>query len=470
MGFPKGFQNWFLLLTEKAFLSNPRNQTESVIIYNIAPKKMLFDISYLISWWMVILWILPKISIVKNLGFSAVQVQGLFSLKVVVGIGFTLFYHYYYGSRTSTDAFRFYDDANLLFEVFKSDPITYTKIVFGIDMQSAPVIEATDQLNNWYKNHLHGVFNDNMTIIRFNALVRLFSFNVYHIHTLIINLLAFLGLAALVNATKSLVDNTKLSFLSILLFPGIIFWASAVLKESLLIFAMGFLTYYGLRAISSFSLKNISFFLLFLLFGMTIKSYVAIALSIGFGLLLASKITSIKTRLLAPLYLGLGAGSTVLLNALLNLNIPERFYQKQHDFLNEIAISKPGSAFDLFVLEPTWVSLFKTAPNAFSNALFRPFIWEAHSIISLVASFEILLLISLAIIALWFKQQLNQQQTQLIVAFSISAIVILLIAGWVTPVFGALVRYKIPALILILIILNILVDTKKIPFIQKWLN
>ena len=429
---------------------------------------MLFNISYLIFWWLILLWILPKIGLVKNLGFSNLQIQGLFSLKVLVGIGFTLFYHYYYGSRNTTDAFRFYDDANLLFEVFKNDPLTYSKVIFGIDMQSESVIHATDQLNNWYKNHLHGVFNDNMTIIRFNALVRLFSFDVYHIHTLIINLLAFLGLAALINAIKNIGINSKLTFLSILLFPGVIFWSSAVLKESLLVFVMGFLTYYGLRTISSFNLKHLGFLLLFLLLGLTIKSYVAISIIAGFGLLLAFKLTSLKSRILIPTYLLLGTGLVILMDFLLKLKIPERFYQKQHDFLNEIALSKPGSAFELFILEPKWNSLLATAPYAFSNALFRPFIWEAHSVISLVASFEILLLISLAIIAFWFRKRLNKQQTQVIASFSISAVIILLIAGWITPVFGALVRYKIPALILLLIILNILVDTKKIPFIQKW--
>ena len=431
---------------------------------------MLFNISYLIFWWLILLWILPKIGLVKNLGFSNLQIQCLFSLKVLVGIGFTVFYQYYYGSRNTTDAFRFYDDANLLFEVFKNDPLTYFKVIFGIDMQSDTVINATDQLNNWYKNHLHGVFNDNMTIIRFNAFVRLFSFDVYHIHTLIINLMSILGLAALVNAIKNFGVNSKLTFLSILIFPGIIFWSSAVLKESLLVFVMGFLTYYGIKTISSFNLKHLGFLILFFLLGLTIKSYVAISLIVGFGLLLAFKFSSLKSRILIPTYLVLGTASVILMDFLLKLRIPERFYQKQHDFLNEIALSKPGSAFELFILEPEWKSLLVTAPNALSNALFRPFIWEAHSIISLIASFEILLLISLAIIAFWFRKQLNNQSTQIIAAFSISAVIILLIAGWVTPVFGALVRYKIPALILILLILNILVDTKRTTFIQKWLN
>ncbi len=431
---------------------------------------MLFNISYLIFWWLILLWILPKIGLVKNLGFSNLQIQGLFSLKVLVGIGFTLFYQHYYGSRNTTDAFRFYDDANLLFDVFKNDPLTYSKVIFGIDMHSESVINATYPLNNWYKNHMHGVFNDNMTIIRFNALVRLFSFDVYHIHTLTINLLAFLGLAALINAIKNIGINSKLTFLSILLFPGVMFWSSAVLKESLLVFVMGFLTYYGLKTISTFNIKRLGFLLLFLLLGLTIKSYVAISIIVGFGLLLAFKLTSLKSRILIPTYLLLGTGAVILMDFFLKLRIPERFYQKQHDFLNEIALSKPGSAFELFILDPKWNSLLITAPNALSNALFRPFIWEVHSVISLVASFEIILLITLTIIAFWFKKRLNKQQTQIIAAFSISAVIILLIAGWVTPVFGALVRYKIPALILLLIILNILVDTKKIPFIQKWLN
>ena len=429
----------------------------------------ILEISYLTFWWVLLAWLLTKFGLITSLGFSKIQISALFSLKVLVGIGFLLFYELYYGDKSSTDALRFYNDGNTLFQVFKSDPITYFKIILGIDMQSESVVTATNELNNWYKEHLRGVFNDNMTIIRFNALVRLISFDVYHVHTLIVNFVGFLGLAALVKNFKQYGLNQKLTFLSLLLFPGILFWTSGVLKESLLLFTIGFLVHYLFKTLHQFKLKNVGFLIVFLLLSLLIKSYVAFCVLIGFVLLLVYRIIK-DTSVATVLYLFLIPILGIVADKILSLKIPERIYQKQHDFLNELAISQPGSAFEIFVLEPSWWSLIKNAPYAIGNTLFRPFIWEAHSSISLLASFEVILLFSIALITFRLKQKVTNEKLKITLFLFISAMLISLIVGWVTPVFGALVRYKIPALIFILIAFNLIIDYRKIPIISKWLS
>ncbi len=429
---------------------------------------MLFDSIYVFICWAICTWYLPKINLVKSLGFKENQIRVLFSVKVLVGIGFMLFYQYYYDDRQNTDAFRFYDDGNILYNVFHSDPLTFFKILFGIEMQSAEVIASVDLMNNWYKEHLHGVFNDNMTIIRFNALVRFLSFDVYHIHTLAVNFLGFLGLAAMVNGVKNLGVNTRLTFLSILLFPGILFWSSGVLKESLLLFVMGYLILFSFRLAQQCNLKNGFGWLIFLLLGLTVKSYVAASIVIGFGLLMVAQKARLKATTLIVSYVSVISVIGFSLNRLLDLRIPFRIFQKQHDFINEVVANKPGSAFEIFVLEPNWWSLIQHAPHAFFNSLVRPFFWEVNSIVSLVASMEILLLITLIGISIFFRKKRNNQAVISISGLLISATVILVIVGWVTPVFGALVRYKIPALLLIILALNLIIDFKKNPFLNRW--
>lgn len=397
------------------------------------------------------------------------EIAGLFSIKVVVGIGFMLFYQFYYGDRTTTDAFRFYDDAGILFELFQTDSTTFFKIIFGLDMQSEEVVTAVGTLDNWYKEHLYGVFNDNMTIIRFNALVRLISFDVYHFHTLIINALSFLGLAALIKAANSWVSNRKLTFLCLLLFPGILFWSSGVLKESLLLFTMGFLVLFTVKSINEFNSTNLIGLVVFTLLSLMIKNYVALTLFVGFGYLIFSKYIKMKLRYSVPTYVLIICSVVLIFDQIFGLKIPQSVYQKQHDFLNEVAIRQPGSAFETFVIDPNWLSLFSNAPQAFINSLFRPFFWEAHSIVSLIASFEVLLLITIGIVAVNLRRRISKQMSRFIASLLLSALFILILIGWVTPVFGALVRYKVPALILLLLALNVLVDSTRIPIINKWI-
>lgn len=428
-----------------------------------------FEFLYPLVFWAVLLQVIPRLSMVKKVGFTDRQIQLLFSIKVLVGIVFILLYTYYYGDRKTTDAYRFFDDGRLIFESLKNDLNTYSRLVFGIGYESELVNEVTNSLDNWYKEHHHGVFNDNMTIIRFNALVHLFSFNNYHIHSLVMNSLSFVGMAALSNSFKSFGGRVKAIFLSFYLFPGILFWTSGVLKESLLVFVIGYVIYYLFRLSNGPITAKLSLSLIvFLVLGVMIKSYVLVAVLVGWSFYMVTKLVRIrKVWLVVIAYLLVGFIGAYLLNHLFDLKIPENIYQKQHDFLNEIVISKPGSAFEVFVLEPTWISLFKNVPVAFFNTAFRPFIWEAHSGLSLISGLENVLFITVIALCFFLKRTMKRKELAFVLGCLIMIAFIFTIVGLVTPVFGALVRYKIPGLMIAMGCMVTLMDWENSPLLKK---
>ncbi|MFT5279478.1 MAG: hypothetical protein ACI9P8_001115 [Bacteroidia bacterium] len=108
-------------------------------------------------------------------------------------------------------------------------------------------------------------------------------------------------------------------------------------------------------------------------------------------------------------------------------------------------LGNAGSKIDIPVLESNPISFLINAPVAFVNGLLRPFPWEARSPFMLLALIENLILMILFGLMLWkfSSANVNWQIWWIAILF---ALVIILLTGWVTPVIGAIVRYKVPAL------------------------
>jgi hypothetical protein len=121
----------------------------------------------------------------------------------------------------------------------------YLKMIFGFSNDSVYFDENYyRQMNHWYRQYDFGTYNDNHTIIRFNALVMLISFGSFHVHTVVMCFVALCGLTALYKTFKGYVrGKEKTWFLCVFLIPSVVFWTSGVLKEGILIFALGFLMY-----------------------------------------------------------------------------------------------------------------------------------------------------------------------------------------------------------------------------------
>lgn len=134
--------------------------------------------------------------------------------------------------------------------------------------------------------------------------------------------------------------------------------------------------------------------------------------------------------------------------------------QNNYHILEIIAPS--GSAISMQRMQPTFKSLLMLMPTAIINVLFRPFIFDIENKLSLIAFAETLLLIMMLLVMILFFK-IPSKNTGPIIVFSLLFIFTLFILiGVTTPVLGAVVRYKIPALPFLYIVIFLFTDTNKI--------
>jgi hypothetical protein len=372
-------------------------------------------------------------------------------------------YEKFYANRETTDAFRFFDDAIIIGQQLWIAPGVYFKILLGIDMQNLEVVAVIDQLNNWYKEYHYGVFNDNQTVIRFNALLMPFSFGFYHVHSVVLNLLSFTGILAMLRAFHRICAMSKIQIVLILLFPQVLFWTSGVLKEGILMAVLGWFIWL-LFALYFDGFTKVRFLLLLttVVLMIQIKSYVLFCMLPGITLLFVARVLpQFRTWAYGTLLFVVQVSAVVLADFLKGSPRAQAIYQKQHDFINVAKLSDSGSYFESFVLEPNWVSIIQTLPEALFNTVFRPLIWNCENLLMFFASLENLLLFLLVLLALFFrKSQLNKMAHFQLFLLG-SALILFTLVGIITPVSGALVRYKIPFLPFVLFWIWIVLDVNK---------
>lgn len=200
------------------------------------------------SWLLYILFLLVVgFAIYKHRFF---QLPGLprvakfffFGLKLVAGLAIWYLYTYYYPQREYADIWKYYDDSEVVYNALDDHPGDYFRLMSGIGIDERIQHAYIDKMLHWDQQFENNLFNDSHTIIRFNALMRLFSGGNYHTHSLIMCFLAFIGLCALYHwLYKYLWQWKKLLVFVLFISPSLLFWSSGVLKEGILFFALGML-------------------------------------------------------------------------------------------------------------------------------------------------------------------------------------------------------------------------------------
>jgi hypothetical protein len=123
-----------------------------------------------------------------------------------------------------------------------------------------------------------------------------------------------------------------------------------------------------------------------------------------------------------------------------------------------------NTRFDLDTLLPTFKSYISILPQSINNSFFRPYLWEARGYLQITAALETILLLLVFILFLWKKEMNWKQlmQNPLILIPSFFAITLYIFIGYTIPFPGAIIRYKIPAELLLFITLTLMIDWKKL--------
>ena len=495
-----------------------------------------------------LLFLIPRMKFFHLGSIPIKWLQGVFILKVLSGFVLYLIYTYYYTDRSTSDIWKYYDDGMVMFSALHHQPLDYLQMLFGIGNDTPYFKLYYDQMNHWYRPFSSSIANDTHTIIRFNAFVRLFSLGHYNVHSVMANFLGLIGLTGILHFLKQMAPaKEKWFFAGVFLMPGMMFWASGVLKEPLLLFGLGLLLYGVVRwSAEGLNWKSLLLIMLSLFFLTTVKSYALVAIAVALLAWFGSKLwTTIHPALIFLGVFAVGMTGLVAFHQLTPSNsLFTRMAQRQHEFYQlaeggtylktsvgdslyvaasdydklkfvndrkEIALTesvqavgwrdakqenapsiwlspkerydvlldygKTGSAIETPRLEPTFWSILKASPIALANALFRPFPWNIRSPFMLLSGVENLLLAVLLILAIIgsFRSIALQDMGIFWVAVSFS-LIILVLTGLVTPVVGAIVRYKVPALPFLTCSIFALIDThaieqfllNKLPFLKRY--
>jgi hypothetical protein len=393
------------------------------------------------------------IFIIRKSGFFAVEnfkpwlLPAFFILKCVAGILLGLIYTHYYVNHSDADTFKFFTDSKFIFDTLWEKPYDFFRMFTGIHAGDADLREYYVKMDSWLNTS--PLYNDNRTMIRMNTLFRFFSLGYYNVHVVFLNFVSFTGLYCIYKALSGYLPGKKMEFaILIFLMPSLLFWGSGLLKDGLLITAAGALLLSYQRMMSDvITFKRSLTFLLSLFILAFIKVYVTVILLPGLFAWFITRNSSSK-----KVFLTFIAIYTLYFITAFNLyhvrdewNVAALLFYKQKNFI-EIGMYHNAKMIPVVNYECSGPGILSHSPQAFANTFLRPFIWETkgNPMVLLSALENVLLLLLIVAMCIWsdFKKRLEP-----VVMLSVIFVICLFtLIGLITPVLGAIVRYRIVGL------------------------
>ena len=113
-------------------------------------------------------------------------------------------------------------------------------------------------------------------------------------------------------------------------------------------------------------------------------------------------------------------------------------------------------------IEPTLIlyskkQMVKNIPISLLNSLLRPSWNDPSPKFKILTILETYFLFGALILGIIFRRKLNRNEKILVITLSMFVLILSLFIGWATPIFGAIVRYRIFSYLAILIITFIIV-------------
>lgn len=388
----------------------------------------------------------------RQFGFSNKLIWLVFTLRFLGTVFQQAIYTYYYTDRSKADVFKFYDDGIFLSNVASSSFADYFRIILGLNIDSTHFhVNYFDKMNSWLKPFESGFYNDNHIMIRLNSIFSWVSGGYYEVSS---QIFTFLGLCGIFLLIAAIIEDKKLKNRALLLIgilPSSILWLVGSLKETVLIFGLGLFLFGALEMMKKKSVQTKSIIVLI------VGVFILIQIKIYFLLVLIPVMAAYlfnhqwKLSFYKYVFALVFFGSAVLLFFhLLNIDISETISRKQHEFISHMEATKAGSAFEITPIQPSYLELLWRAPIAALTSLIRPFAPSGFGEILMVLEN----IIFVSILAFWFKDYRSKRLTQNENALWILPLAIILLAliGLTTPVFGAIMRYRAPILLLLVLV------------------
>ncbi len=356
-----------------------------------------------------------------------------FAIKLLAGIGLGWVYQRYY---LTGDTFVFFDQANVQAHVFKSRAGAYLDFLWR-----DPPIDIE------WKGAARSVF-----FVKMVSIFAIVADGNYWITSLWFSFVSFLASFYLFKLVARYFEGaTAAASLAFLFFPSVVFWGSGVIKESIGLAALMVLSGVYLKVmmkrvpgLAEIGLATIGLWVVW-----NLKYYwMAVFLPV---VCTSLAVQAVSSRLAIPSRLKV-SGWTILFFilclgvSLLHPNFyPERILQVVIENNQAFAAhSDPDDLIHYGILEPTWESVIVHAPWALVSGLFRPFLWEADSLLKFAVALENGLILVLCLSSFGRIGDFLRSQNR-VITLSVMVYVFLLCVflALSTPNLGSLARYKV---------------------------
>lgn len=365
-----------------------------------------------------------------------------------------IIYQFYYGGG---DTFNYFTHGSRwIWEAFLDDPILGLKLLMESGGERAGETFQWSQ-HIWYYRDQHS-----FTVVRIAAFFDLFTLHTYSATSLFFATFSLSGLWAFYSAVmEKYPGNAKRLSIAILFVPSVIFWGSGILKDTITLGALGWVSWAciwivdlkGIRLLYLFVLVVNSFLIL------SIKSYILICyLPLVFVWLYfqyQSKIRNMVIKLVfGPILLVVfGIAGYLALDQISSYNekyaldnIAERAAITAYDIRYGWGARTGGDGgYDIGIPDGTVSGMIKLLPSAINVSLFRPYLWEVRNPLMLLAAAESIVVLILSLYLFIYKKGIiGLLKDPFIVFCFLFALLFAFAVGVSTANFGTLMRYKIP--------------------------
>ncbi len=361
---------------------------------------------------------------------------------------------YFYGGGGIYNSF--FENPLYTIEMLLSSATKFKSFItmYGVDFEMAK-----------YVNSRHYFNTPELTAIKMSALVSFLCFHTYTTIGIFFSMFAFAGSYKLfVMLKERYPDMVTPITICCFFIPTVIVWGGGVLKDPLTYGATCFIVYY-LNLIfvkRKFKLINYAYLFASAALVVLIKPYIFMCLTPAvFFYVLISYARSIKSKYIFVVLIPIVVLTTAILSfalisilkkelgkfSLENLQNTMENFQSWHA---AEALISGGSGYTLGEMDFSTTGLLKKIPLAINVTFFRPYLWESRKPIILLSAFESLFVFLFfmrtlfrAGIRLFFQTIFSDPFITFCIIF---AIIFGTAVGLTSYNFGALARYKIPAM------------------------
>jgi hypothetical protein len=382
-------------------------------------------------------------------------------VKIFSAIALGLLYQFYYNGG---DTFNYHTHGSrVIWEIFTKNPLDGLSLIF------LPQSWLSDSLQY---TPLHRIifFTDPASyfVVRVAAFIDLFTFSTYSATAVVFAVLCFAGSWMMFLAFARVYPHL-LNWLALVIFfiPSVFFWGSGLLKDTLVMGALGASLYliqsllimHRRRGLGSVLLLALCLVIIFMT-----KKYVLLCFAPAALLLIyMKKLFAIRSAMLRVLMVPALLGLLLVTSYYAVIKIGEgdaRYSVERLAITAKITAydigfytgRDAGSGYSIGELDGTFLGMLKLAPQAINVSLFRPYLWEVKNPLMLIAALEsvVVLLLTFWVILRNPLRAIRSLEDPYVLFCMTFSITFAFAVGVSTFNFGTLVRYKIPMLSLYL--------------------